>query len=390
MQNLAVGIDKMNFYAPGYFVDMANLAHARDVDPKKFKEGIGQDQMAVPPISQDIVTMGANAAVFLTEADKAAIDMVLVGTESGIDQSKSSAVYIHHLLGIQPFARSVEFKEACYSATAALHLGLDYVRSHPERKVLVVASDIARYGLETSGEATQGAGAVAMLLSANPSLALVDPVSAFMTEDVMDFWRPNYTDKAMVDGKLSLRQYTHVLEQVWEKYQEETGLTLDDFEAICFHLPYTKMGLKGLRRLMRGASDAKKDSLRTYFEASEVYSRRIGNVYTGSLYLSLISLLDQADSLKAGDRIGMYSYGSGSVGEFFSLTLAEGFQAGQHKAAHEAFLDQREEVSVERYEELFNDRLPSDGSQLNLTPAHPSETYYVQGMAAHQRRYGKK
>lgn len=390
MQNLAVGIDKMNFYAPGYFVDMANLAHARDIDPKKFKDGIGQDQMAVPPISQDIVTMGANAADFLTEADKAAIDMVLVGTESGIDQSKSSAVYIHHLLGIQPFARSVEFKEACYSATAALHLGLDYVRSHPESKVLVVASDIARYGLETSGEATQGAGAVAMLLSANPSLALVDPVSAFMTEDVMDFWRPNYTDKAMVDGKLSLRQYTHVLEQVWANYQEETSLSLDDFEAICFHLPYTKMGLKGLRRLMRGASDAKKECLRTYFEASEVYSRRIGNVYTGSLYLSLISLLDQADSLKAGDRIGMYSYGSGSVGEFFSLTLAEGFQAGQDKAAHEAFLDQREEVSVDRYEALFNDRLPSDGSQLDLAPSHPSETYYVQGMADHQRRYGKQ
>ncbi len=390
MQNLAVGIDKMDFYAPGYFVDMANLAQARGVDPKKFNEGIGQDQMAVPPITQDIVTMGANAADFLTEEDKAAIDMVLVGTESGIDQSKSSAVYIHHLLGIQPFARSVELKEACYSATAALHLGLDYVRTHPERKVLVVASDIARYGLETSGEATQGAGAVAILLAANPRLALVDPDSAFMTEDVMDFWRPNYTDKAMVDGKLSLRQYTHVLEQVWDKYQAETGLTLDDFEAVCFHLPYTKMGLKGLRRLMKGASDEKKDSLRTYFEASEQYSRRIGNVYTGSLYLSLISLLDQAEGLKAGDRIGMYSYGSGSVGEFFSLILADDFQAGQDKAAHEAFLDQREEISVDRYEALFNDVLPTDGSELTLTAEHPSETYYVQGIADHQRHYGKR
>ena len=170
----------------------------------------------------------------------------------------------------------------------------------------------------------------------------------------------------------------------------QSGLSLDDFEAVCFHLPYTKMGLKGLRRLMKGASDEKKDSLRTYFEASEQYSRRIGNVYTGSLYLSLISLLDQAEGLKAGDRVGMYSYGSGSVGEFFSLVLADGFQAGRYKAAHEAFLDQREEVSVDRYEQMFNDRLPSDGSQLDLTPSHPSETYYVQGMADHQRHYGKQ
>ena len=31
--------------------------------------------------------------------------MVIVATESSIDQSKAAAVYIHSLLGIQPFAR---------------------------------------------------------------------------------------------------------------------------------------------------------------------------------------------------------------------------------------------------------------------------------------------
>ena len=40
--------------------------------------------------------------------------MVIVATESAIDNAKAAAVQIHNLLGIQPFARRFEMKEACY------------------------------------------------------------------------------------------------------------------------------------------------------------------------------------------------------------------------------------------------------------------------------------
>ncbi|MCP6711682.1 hydroxymethylglutaryl-CoA synthase, partial [Klebsiella pneumoniae] len=77
--------------------DMADLAEARNVDPNKFLIGIGQTEMAVSPVSQDIVTMGANAAQpILTEQDKKDITMVIVATESAIDSAKASAVQIHH------------------------------------------------------------------------------------------------------------------------------------------------------------------------------------------------------------------------------------------------------------------------------------------------------
>ncbi len=83
-----VGIDKINFFVP-YFIDMVDLAHAREVDPNKFTIGIGQDQMAVNKKTQDIVTFAMHAAKdILTKEDLQAIDMVIVGTESGIDESK--------------------------------------------------------------------------------------------------------------------------------------------------------------------------------------------------------------------------------------------------------------------------------------------------------------
>lgn len=52
-----VGIDKISFFVPPYYVDMTDLALAREVDPNKFHIGIGQDKMAVNKKTQDIVTL---------------------------------------------------------------------------------------------------------------------------------------------------------------------------------------------------------------------------------------------------------------------------------------------------------------------------------------------
>lgn len=58
---MKIGIDKLSFYTPAFYVDMTELANARGIDPNKFTIGIGQDKMAFAPITQDAVTMGANA-----------------------------------------------------------------------------------------------------------------------------------------------------------------------------------------------------------------------------------------------------------------------------------------------------------------------------------------
>src|SRR5690625_7631076 len=88
---LKIGIDKIGFYTPHLYVDMNKLAVARDVEPEKFTIGIGQEKMAIAPVTQDAVTLAANAALeILDETDKQAIDFVIFGTETGIDHSKSA------------------------------------------------------------------------------------------------------------------------------------------------------------------------------------------------------------------------------------------------------------------------------------------------------------
>lgn len=361
---MQVGIDKINFFVPPYYVDMSELAIAREVDPNKFLIGIGQSQMAIAPKTQDIITFAANAAAtILTEKEQQTIDTVIVGTESGLDQSKASAVVLHHLLGIQPYARSFEIKEACYGATAGLQYAIDHVTSHPKSKVLVIASDNARYGLNSGGEPTQGAGAVAMVISANPRILAFAKDNVALTQDIYDFWRPNGQRYPLVDGQLSNETYSQSFQQVWSEYARRTGKNLADFRAIAFHVPYTKMGKKALMPELEKYDPTVQKNLLERYEESVIYSRRIGNLYTGSLYLGLISLLENSKSLKAGDSLGFFSYGSGAVAEFFSGILVAGYQEQLNQKAHYELLETRQKLTIDQYEAMFVDDLDLSENQ---------------------------
>lgn len=388
---MKIGIDKIGFYTPHLFLDMNNLAKKRGVEPEKFTIGIGQEKMAVVPVTQDPVTLAANAALpILNEQDKDKIDMVLFGTESGIDHSKSAGVYVHHILGLKPEARTVEIKQACYGATAALQLAKGHIALNPDSKVLVLASDIARYGLETSGEATQGAGAVAIIVSANPSIIELEEATSYHTSDVMDFWRPVYSEEAMVDGKFSNEKYIEFFNTVWKHYKEKTGLELSDFEAICYHMPYTKMGLKALRTVLDETTDAVQDRLLTNYEISKTYNKNVGNIYTGSLYLSFLSLIEKKEDLQAGSRIGFYSYGSGAVGEFFSGILQEGYRDHLYTETHAEILESRKELSMEEYEEVFQQTLPKNGETVEYNIEEDPARVCLAGITSHMRQYINK
>ena len=78
---------------------------------------------------------------------------------------------------------------------------------------------------------------------------------------------------------------------------------MDDFDAICFHLPYPKLALKGLKKILdKSLSPEKQAQLQYNFEQSILYSQKVGNIYTGSLFLGLLSLLENQPQLVAGDR----------------------------------------------------------------------------------------
>lgn len=385
---MRIGIDKMAFATTNDYLDLVELAKERGVDPNKFTIGIGQDLQAVVPPTQDIVTLGATAAKkLLTPELEKNISTVIVATESGIDNSKASAIYIKHLLGLSDFTRTVEMKEACYSATAAIQFAKGVVALNPQETVLVIAADIARYGLNTPGEVTQGAGAVAMLVSRNPHILTLEDTTVAYSKDIMDFWRPLYATEALVDGKYSTNVYIEFFLQTFTRYQQLTGRNLADFAALTFHMPFTKMGKKGLEGLLKDRNDEVAQRLRIQLTASQLFSRQVGNLYTGSLYLSLMSLLQNSD-LRAGSRIGLFSYGSGAEGEFYTGILEDGYEHYMNNIQEE--LKHRHQVSVAEYEKLFSSQLGMSDRDIKLDVTNDPLPFVLKGQTDHQRIYEAK
>lgn len=387
---MKIGIDQIGFATSNYVLKLDYLAEKRGIDPNKLSKGLLMKEISIAPLTEDIVTLGAAAVEqILTAEDKKVIDMVIVATESSIDQSKAASVFIHGLLGIQPFARSFEIKEACYGATAALDYAKLHIRQYPESKVLVIASDIAKYGAETPGEPTQGAGAVAMLISQNPRILEFNEDNVAQTRDIMDFWRPNYSTTPYVNGVYSTQQYLDCLKTTWNEYQKRHALTLGDFAAVCFHLPYPKLALKGLNKIMdKSLSQEEQRKLQENFEKSILYSQKVGNIYTGSLFLGLLSLLENSENLKAGDKIALFSYGSGAVAEIFSANLVEGYekQLTSHRLEQ---LNQRQELTVAAYEELFFAEAQLDENGSAVFSGYDDQVYALVQIDQHQRKYIK-
>ena len=385
---MRIGIDKMAFATTNDYLDLVELAKERSVDPNKFTIGIRQDLQAVVPPTQDIVTLGATAAKkLLTPELEKNISTVIVATESGIDNSKASAIYIKRLLGLSDFTRTVEMKEACYSATAAIQFAKGVVALNPQETVLVIAADIARYGLNTPGEVTQGAGAVAMLISQNPHILTLEDTTVAYSKDIMDFWRPLYATEALVDGKYSTNVYIEFFLQTFTRYRQLTGRELADFAALTFHMPFTKMGKKGLEGLLKDRNDEVAQRLRTQLTASQLFSRQVGNLYTGSLYLSLMSLLQNSD-LRAGSRIGLFSYGSGAEGEFYTGILEDGYEHYMNNIQEE--LEHRHQVSVAEYEKLFSSQLGMNDQDIEFDVTNDPLPFVLKGQKDHQRIYEAK
>ncbi|WP_125587833.1 hydroxymethylglutaryl-CoA synthase [Companilactobacillus jidongensis] len=381
-----VGIDRLGFYTPKKYIDIVELAEARDVDPDKFTIGIGQSKQAVPDVYQDAVTMAAEAADRVLDDDnRDDIGLVIVGTESSVDESKATSAFLMDLLDLPEDVRAFEIKEACYGATAGLQMASNFVALNPDKKALVIASDIARYGIKTPGEVTQGAGAVAMVISQNPHILKLDNKSVYMSRNVGDFWRPTFSKTAFARGKFSNEIYVEFFTTLWNKFQEKYDVTAEDFDTMLFHIPYTKMGMKALRTLDGQMSDAQYEKLVEHYQKSIEFGRNVGNLYTGSLYLGLLSYLVNGDA-QADEKLMLFSYGSGAVGEIYSAKVVSGFDKYLDTEFIKEELNNRQKISVSDYENIFSKEL-GNGDITRLEDVH--DKFYLSEIKESERLYKK-
>jgi hydroxymethylglutaryl-CoA synthase len=406
----AVGIDAFEIWTGNLRLDLPNtFAPVKGEDPEKYTKGLGLVSSSFPDVYEDIVTMGANAAKRLmdrkglTPEDIGRID---VATESAFDNSKPVSTYIAGALeqvyeGDFRHANKGERKFACISGTQSIDDAYNWVKAGRNRgkSALVIATDTALYARGDPGEATQGAGAVAMLISEDPSVTELSSEQGYGSMDETDFLKPNQQFPS-VDGKRSMQVYLARMREALEDYESVAGRTHpDDFAYIPFHTPFPgmvrKAGLLGYRHMIRDTEvedvladeigrqpreseyenwDDYEEAIRAYMDDlkdTEQYqdwydrsidptldiSRRVGNWYTSSVHIARISALKSAAEVGrglTGERLLVGSYGSGAQAEIHAETVEEGWRDEVEALNVEEQLERRYDLSFEEYEQIHD------------------------------------
>ena len=392
-----VGLDAIALAVPQGFLEAGELAAARGVPPSKYTEGLGVRRLAVAQPWEDPVSLAANAALrmFATSgADPAKVGLCVVGTETAVDHSKPVAAYLHSLLGLPQRCRVYETKHACFGGTAGVLTALDWIASGSARgrSALVICTDIARYDLRSPGEPTQGAAAVALLFTERPRLFELEVgLGGSYSKDVNDFWRPLWRKDALVDGHLSVQCYLDAVTGAYSAWKEVCAAA--DVNAPlarrCYHVPYGKMARKAHRcaRQLDGLSEAAADaSFEVEVGASLAFPQEIGNSYTGSLWISLASLLHREAAALEGQRVGLFSYGSGCTAEFFAGRVAAGAAAQVSRLSLAAPFDDRRAYTQGEYEAIRLQEAEADRRPAGPTGARPGEVAFA-GLSGEARQY---
>lgn len=277
MKKTNIGISGLAAYVPANRVWLEDWCDWTDSQWPKIRDVVGLS-FRMRSQNHSVYTMAATAVMRLIrqyDIDTTRVKFLGLGTESSSDNS-AGAVIIKGMVdqaliaeGRQPISRRCEvpeFKHAClggvYGMKGAIrHLALDGAGG----QAIVVCADIAEYARGSSGEPTQGAGAVAMLLEEDPKLVAIDLTESGSASDyrIMDFRKPmlrfcgqdrsethQVQDFPVFNGKYSTTCYIdetlHALEDMFDKRGLSPIEHLSSIKTMFMHRPYRRMPETGL------------------------------------------------------------------------------------------------------------------------------------------------
>ena len=449
-----VGIDSLSYYVPSLYVDIEELATVRDIPPEKLINGLGLKKMATPDYDEDSASIAANSLHRLIKEnniDPRKIGRVYLGTESGVDSSKPTSSYVVEILeeiltdqyGERCFKNCdiVDLTFACAGAVDALQNCCDWVRNGQSRQAIVIASDIAKYELNSTGEYTQGAGSVSMLICENPSIISFNGGWGVSTKGIGDFFKPRrifkksnilieaaellghkvslnevenllnkadskfwsdsndlvevYKEEPIFEGQFSNESYKERVYEAIENFNEQNQTDiLNDWVNIIFHLPYAYHGRRMIvDKWLDWMNDNKelnsiyseigkpnssndkdwakkvtkslvyKSFIEEKISSGERASSEIGNMYTASIFMSLISSLEDAvenDKNFVNKKIGFISYGSGSKAKIFEGTIQKNWVEKIKPIKLFESLNNRKRINIDTYENLHKRKISSN------------------------------
>jgi hydroxymethylglutaryl-CoA synthase len=279
----SIGISGFASYLPRYRVRLDDWCRWSGDSWDKVRSVIGTSFRMRGP-DENAYTMAATAVLRLIDQyqlDPREVGFLGFGTESSTDNSAGAVIVkgmVNEALrmsGRPPLPRACEvpeFKHACLGGIYALKAAARYLAVDGRgRTAIVVCSDVAEYQRGTSGEPTQGAGAVAMLVTGSPALFELElaltgtasdyrgpdfrkPFLRFMRQSPTSYAQPR--DFPVFNGKYSTTCYVDevlaAMKDMFARVRSACGAGdrpsefMRALSAVFLHRPYQRMAETGL------------------------------------------------------------------------------------------------------------------------------------------------
>ncbi len=366
MEQKKYGIEKINIYPTALQLDLEVLAKERGYDVAHMRKELMVEKRGVNPPWEDTVTMAVNAAKpMLTKEDIDSIGLLILATETGLDGEKALSSWVFEHLGLPSACRHFEVKIACYSGTAALKMAIGWLASGMAKKgqkALVITTDESLNSIHKPWEYVCGGGSVALLVSDKPDfLELEVEKFGIYAHEVADVIRPlPWLETG--NSEHSLFSYMEALAATYEDFELNVGNV--DFNSYfkynVYHVPFSGISFRAHKLLMGMSSSPSADEVTESFKKKVLpsisYSKDIGGTYGGSIFVALLALIDTVNDLKADDRIGIFSYGSGSCAEFYCMKYTDKSKEVAKRAGLKELIEKRYKITVKDYEAMENFR----------------------------------
>lgn len=236
-----------------------------------------------------------------------------------------------------------------------------------------------------------------MLIGPNAPLVVERGLRASHMEHAYDFYKPRLDSPyPVVDGQFSNVCYLKSLDICFQRLKakaQQKGMqfTTDSFDFCVFHSPYNKLVQKSFARLyyndflespqnpaftgleqykdvsieesyesrtlLKAFTDFSKKQYKEKCAPSTIIPKHLGNMYSASLYASLVSLVSEQAERLAGKRVLMFSYGSGLASSMFSFRVDSNSSERLARIASALNVSERLSNRIESSPEVFADMM---------------------------------
>ena len=333
------GIVGYGAYVPSHKIETGEIASVWGADGSAWAKNLNVYSKSVPGPDEDVITISVEAARQAMSRAKLTgenIGAIYTGSESHPYAVKPTSTIVAEAISATPHLTAADYEFACKAGTAAIQTCLGMVGDGQIENGIAIGVDTSQGAPGDALEYSASAGGGALIIGKKNVIAEINHTTSYTT-DTPDFWRREGQKYPRHGGRFTGKPafFKHVM-SCGLKTMEMAGTKPEDYNYIVTHQPNGKFPIRAAKSLGFNEEQYKTGLL----------TPRIGNTYSGAVFLGLTAILDIAEP---GDKILAVAYGSGAGSDGFDITVTDNITKMDRTDTIESMIERMKIINYATY-----------------------------------------